>query len=253
MTGESQFSISWRSIALASLLVNLGTIATITIIAAVQDRGVLNTVVLTLAMIIFVCQLVIYSIRPGQSGQHLQEARQLNADTLSLLAGAQARMEGNRQTASAQHQEFVRMITLKAGPEVARSIKESETTPTVLEAVAQTVRQIEDSATATWWTPLPRVAPSSLFFKWANNAQAADEALRDLEFIHSNGLLGVFLLSVDDEISSAVRGAEGGLGHVPHADEMMTQRGLLEKRMSINGSRQIVVLTDRGRLAAANL
>ena len=74
MTGESQFSISWRSIALASLLVNLGAIATITIIAAVQDRGVLNMVVLTLAMIIFLSQLVIYSIRTGQSGQQLQEA-----------------------------------------------------------------------------------------------------------------------------------------------------------------------------------
>lgn len=253
MTEESQFSISWRIIALASLLVNLGAIATITIIAAVQDRGVLNTVVLTLAVIVFVCQLIIYAIRTGQSGQQLQEARQLNANTLSLLAGAQVRMEGTQQTMSSQHQEFIRLITLKAGPEVARSIKNLKATPTVLEAVAQTVRKIEDSATGTWWTQLPRAAPSSLLFKWENSAQAADKSLRDLEFIHSNGLLGVFFLSVDDEISSAVRGVEGGLGHVPHADEMMIQRGLLEACMSINGSRQIVVLTNKGRLAAANL
>ena len=33
----------------------------------------------------------------------------------------------------------------------------------------------------------------------------------------------------------------------------MIQRGLLEACMSINGSRQIVVLTNKGRLAAANL
>jgi hypothetical protein len=39
MAEESQFRISWRSIALVSLLVNLGAVAIISIIAAVQDRG----------------------------------------------------------------------------------------------------------------------------------------------------------------------------------------------------------------------
>lgn len=253
MAEESQFSISWRSIALVSLLVNLGTIAIITVIAAVQDRGVLNTVVLAFAVIVFVCQLIIYSIQTGQSGQQFQEARQLNVNTLSLLAGAQARIDGTPQMANSQYQEFIHLITLKAGPEVARSVKNLEAAPAALEAVAQTVRKIEDSAAGTWWTQLPRTAPSSLLFKWPNNAQAADESLRDLEFIHSNGLLGVFFLSVDDEISSAARGIESGLGHVPHVDEIMIQRGLLEKCLSINESHQIVVLTDKGRLAATNL
>ena len=250
MAEESQFSISWRRIALGSLLVNLGAIATI---AAVRDAGVLNTVALALAVIVFVCQLIMYSVQIWQSGQQLQEARQLNANTRSLLAEGRARMEGTRQLGGSQYQEFIQLITLKAGPEAARSVKNLGATPTALKAVAQTVQKIEDSATGTWWTQLPRTAPSSLLFKWANSAQAADESLRDLEFIHANGLLGVFFLSVDDEISSAVRGIEGGLGHVPHVDEVMIQQGLLKKSVSINGSHQIVVLTDKGRLAAANL
>jgi hypothetical protein len=250
---ESQFSISWRSIALASLLVNLGAIAIITIIAAVQDRGVLNTVVLTLAVIVFVSQLVMYSIQAGQSGQQFQEARQLHENTLSLLAEARARIEGINQIAGSPYQEFIRLITLKAGPEVARSVKNLEAAPTALEAVVQTVRKIEDSANRTWWAQLPKTTPSPLLFKWPNSAQAADESLTDLELIHSNGLLGVFFLSVDDEISSAVRGVEGGLGHVPPVDEIMTQHRLLEVCMSINGNHQIVILTDKGRLAAANL
>jgi hypothetical protein len=66
-------------------------------------------------------------------------------------------------------------------------------------------------------------------------------------------LLDVFFLSVDDEISSVVRGIEGDLGHVPHVDEVTIQQGLLEKCMPLNRSHQIVVLTDKGRLAAANL
>jgi hypothetical protein len=82
---ESQFSISWRSVALASLLVNLGAISTIVIISAVRDAGILNTVALALAVIVFVCQLIIFSVQTWQSGQQLQEARQLNANTLSLL------------------------------------------------------------------------------------------------------------------------------------------------------------------------
>jgi hypothetical protein len=250
---QSQFSISWRSIARVSLLVNLGAIATIATIAAVRDVGVLNTVALALAVIVFVCQLIAYSIQTWQSGQQLQEARQLNTHTLSLLAEARARIDGTPQVASSQYQEFIQLITSKAGPEIARSVKNLEATPTALEAVAQTVRKIEDSANGTWWTQLPRTAPSSLLFKWPHSAEAADESLRDLEFIHSNGLLGVFFLSVDDEISSAVRGIEGGLGHVPHVDEVMIQQGLLKKSVSINGSHQIVVLTDKGRLAAANL
>jgi hypothetical protein len=250
---ESQFSMSWRSIALTSLLVNLGAIAIITIIAAVQDRGVLNTVVLTLAVIVFVCQLIIYSIQMGRSGQQFQEARQLNASTLSLLTEARARIDGTHQMASFGYQEFIQLITLKAGPEVARSVKNLEATPTALEAVAQTVRKIEDSAAGTWWTQLPRTAPSSLLFKWPNSAQVADESLEDLEFLYANELLGVFFLSVDDEISSAVRGVEGGLGHVPHVDEILIQRELLERCMSMNESHQIVVLTDKGRRAAANL
>ena len=253
MAEESQFSISWRRIALGSLLVNLGAIATIATIAAVRDAGVLNTVALALAVIVFVCQLIMYAVQMWQSGQQLQEARQLNANTRSLLAEGRARMEGTRQLVGSQYQEFIQLITLKAGPEAARSVKNLGATPTALKAVAQTVQKIEDSATGTWWTQLPRTAPSSLLFKWANSAQAADESLRDLEFIHSNGLLGVFFLSVDDEISSAVRGIEGGLGHVPHVDEVMIQQGLLKKSVSINGSHQIVVLTDKGRLAAANL
>ena len=253
MAEESQFSMSWRSIALTSLLVNLGAIAIITIIAAVQDRGVLNTVVLTLALIVFICQLIIYSIQTGRSGQQFQETRQLNANTLSLLTEARARIDGTHQMTSFGYQEFIQLITLKAGPEVARSVKNLEATPTALEAVAQTVQKIEDSAAGTWWTQLPRTAPSSLLFKWPNSAQVAGESLEDLEFLHSNGLLGVFFLSVDDEISSAVRGVEGGLGHVPHVDKVMIQHGLLERCTSINESHQIVVLTDKGRRAAANL
>jgi hypothetical protein len=209
--------------------------------------------VFAFAVIVFVCQLIIYCIQAGQSGQQFQEARQLHANMLSLLAGAQARIEGTHQMASSQYQDFIHLITLKAGPEVARSVKNLEAVPTALEAVAQTVRTIEDSATGTWWTQLPRAAPSPLLFRWPHNAQAADESLSDLEFVHSNGLLGVFFLSVDDEISSAVRGVESGLGHVPHVDDIMIQRGLLEKCASINGNRQIVVLTNKGRLAAANL
>jgi hypothetical protein len=250
---ESQFSISQRSAALASLLVNLGAISTIAIISAVRDAGILNTVALALAVIVFVCQLIIYSVQTWQSGQQLQEARQLNANTLSLLAEARVRGEGTRQVVSSQYQEFIHLVTLKAGPEVARSVRNLEAAPTALEAVAQTVRKIEDSATGSWWTQLPRTAPSSLLFKWANSTRTADESLRDLEFIHSNGLLVRFSCRLTTKISSAIRGVEGGLGHVPHVDEIMIQRGLLEVCMSINGNRQIVVLTDKGRLAAANL
>jgi hypothetical protein len=166
--------MSWRRIALTSLLVNLGAIAIITIIAAVQDRGVLNTVTLTLAVIVFVCQLIIYSIQTGQSGQQFQETRQLNANTLSLLTEARARIGGTHQMASSRYQDFIQLITLKAGPEVARSVKNLEATPTALEAVAQTVRKIEDNAAGTWWTQLPRTAPSSLLFKWPNSAREAN-------------------------------------------------------------------------------
>jgi hypothetical protein len=250
---QSQFSIAWRSIAFVSLLVNLGAVAIIATMAAVRDVGVLNTVALTLAVIVFVCQLIIYSIQTWQSGHRLQEARQLNVHTLSLLAEVRARIGGTPQVASSQYQEFIQLITLKAGPEIARSVNNIEATPTALEAVARTVRKIEDSANGTWWTQLPRTAPSSLLFKWPTSAEVAEESLRDLEFIHSNGLLGMFFLSVDDEISSAVRGVEGGLGHVPHVDEIMIQHELLQVCMSISGNHQIVVLTDKGRLAAANL
>ena len=162
MTEESQFSISWRSIALASLLVNLGAIATIVTITAVRDAGLLNTAALTLVVIVFVCQLIMYSILTWQSGQQVQEARQLHASTLSLLAEARASIAGTRQMASSQYQEFIQLITLKAGPEAARSVKNIDATPTALKAVAQTVQKTEDSATGTWWTQLPRTTPSSL-------------------------------------------------------------------------------------------
>jgi type II secretory pathway pseudopilin PulG len=253
MAGSPQFSISWRSLALTSILFNLGAVATIATIAAVQNNDVLNTVALALAVIAFVCQLIIYSIQAWQNGQQLQEARQLNANTLSWIAEARTRIEGTHQMVTSQYQEFVHLVTLKAGSEVARSVKNPETMPTALEAVAQTVQKIENSATETWWTRLPGAAPSALFFTWTNSAQTADGSMSDLEFMQSNGLLSMFFLSVDDDISSSSRGIESGLPYVPNVDKLMIEHGLLKKRMSINGTQQIVVITDKGRLASSNL
>ncbi|GAA3795284.1 hypothetical protein GCM10022226_13310 [Sphaerisporangium flaviroseum] len=85
-------------------MLNLGTIATIAAIAAAKDADTLNTLALALAVIAFVCQLIIYGI---QTWQHDGQSQQENRLTLEKLAEACTQIDAACKVIQAQHTKFL--------------------------------------------------------------------------------------------------------------------------------------------------
>jgi hypothetical protein len=158
------FNIPWRTVAIASLLINLGAIGTIATVATVHGENALATVALALAVIAFICQLIIFSVQTWQSGEQLKQAERLNSETSSLLAEARTRLEGTHQMVTSQYQELLHLTALKAATEGTKVAVESA------QAVGEEARTVANVSVT-----------QRVMTEFANNVvRQAEEALTDI-------------------------------------------------------------------------
>lgn len=111
---QANLNVSWRTVAIGSLLINLGTIGTLATVISLHDANTLASVALALAIIAFICQLIIFSVQTWQSGEQLKQAERLNSQTSSLLAEARTRLEGTHQMVTSQYEELLHLTALRA-------------------------------------------------------------------------------------------------------------------------------------------
>ena len=96
LTDESSVRVPWKGIAIAATLVAIGASAVLTVIATVKGVDVLATVALSLAILAFILQIILFIAQTGASSA-------INSQTSTLLAEVRAKVEGistavNQQT-----------------------------------------------------------------------------------------------------------------------------------------------------------
>jgi hypothetical protein len=108
--GDSEFRISWKSVGGISLVANAGLIAGVIALAARRDADALSVVALTLAVVAFIAQIVIFAVQTTHAGQQLRRAEDLNNDTGTLVGGLQAKIETMYHLVS-EHNDYLMRIT----------------------------------------------------------------------------------------------------------------------------------------------
>ena len=142
MAKSDDLRLPWRNIGIGSMLLNLGAIGAVATIATVHDSNTLATVALALAIIAFICQLIIFSVQTWQSGEQLKQAERLNAETSGLLSEMRTRLEGTHQMVATQYEELLHLAVLKADATDAKTATVPAEQPSRRAALADIVREI---------------------------------------------------------------------------------------------------------------
>jgi hypothetical protein len=256
VTDSNVLRVSWRVVALASLLFNLAAIVTVATVAAVTDADALSTVALALAIIAFTCQLIIYSVQTWQSGEQLRQARDLNARTTTILTEVRTRIEGTHQMVSVQHQELLHLAALKARSNLRKDAADStddRVSVTLAEAAVHSVAVAagtEDAPIVDGRPEVVRRSPRWTYpIEWPSPA-VAERLLGVLRTMDLDETSLIFALS--DDIDSDEAGGDPGLTYRQNLDSPLVDAGLLTVRQradAVGGLRDVAVLTDDGRAA----
>ncbi|NRQ40897.1 hypothetical protein HII36_55205 [Nonomuraea sp. NN258] len=247
------FEASWKAIAIGSILINFGSIATIATMAATNDAGALNTIALALAVIAFICQLIIFTIQTSQSGSQLKQAERLNSETSQLLAEMRTRIEGTHQMVSSQYQELLHLAALKSVSEAAKQPEappmNSQVNLAQLEAMVEKVATRATSLGANVLNTnvhisVPR-SKAHLMSTWPSLNTGLRHIIQDLKKLPA-GAIRNLALSAGDEYSSNKYRTKPGLSFTssdqPLIDHKMAEIVTIEDA-------QKIILTPRGRLA----
>lgn len=258
--------VQWRSVAVASLLLNMGTLAAVAIVATVNSADALATVALALAVIAFVCQLIIFSVQTWQSGQQLDEAKSLNAQTESLLAEARTRIEGTHQMVSTQYQELLHLTALKGAAEVAKekvTTKLEELSPERLESILSTAMATQTDTQGAGSRPRARATHVQAYgsgltasdldglasaVSWPTTIDEATPLLGILKEL-SNSSLYAFCVDLGDDLHSRMNDVSPGLPF-NRIDEPLIQLGLVEEVTPLDtqeGTKRRIAVTEKGR------
>ncbi|WP_410819837.1 hypothetical protein [Micromonospora sp. 050-3] len=251
MSSKESLNISWRILAISSLLINIVAIIAVATVASVTNAGALETVALALSILAFACQLIIYSVQTWQSGEQLRQARELNASTLATLSEVQTRIEGTHQMVSVQHQELMHLAALKASSSLRKEAAASENNTVQIESAEYAMNSVA-VAVAQEQIPNPRpagrVAPANR--RWSSPIEwpSLEEANSILQVIDDpdlsyNGL--AFALA--DDISADEAGISPGLGYRDVLDDAWIDLGMLA--LHENNDEKLVKLTPNGRRA----
>jgi len=247
---RSTFSISWRNIAIGSLLLNLAAIAAISTISARSDSGALNTIALSLAIIAFVCQLLVYTVQSWQSSEQLRRSEELHASTLGLISDARARIENTESMVQTQHSELLRIVAQKSEGETLKAsfTNDDEREDPAEVAVSQVQLSRDDSdRDASEYGRLVTQPPAA----WPERSAFFRDGVRELEEL-SEYEVAALALAASDHVRSTASGSEPGLSY-GDTDARLIEMGLVrEISASSHGQeRRMVTTTEQGNEVSA--
>lgn len=110
----SNFVIPARVVATVSLLVSLGSVATLVVVSSVKNVDILSTVALALAILAFVVQLIVYVVQSASASQQLSDARALHGEMMAVLAALQERAAGTQKSIDQIHSQMIDELRMKA-------------------------------------------------------------------------------------------------------------------------------------------
>jgi hypothetical protein len=211
---------SWRVpkgvVASVATVVAVVSVAALAVVASLKNADLLATVALTLALLSFVLQILIFIVQTSATNSQLVQSQHIYGETSALLSRIQAQVEGARSTVDRMSDRLLEAALGKA-------TAETEGSPAVDPAAfARRVREIiepelqsETVAAAGDWTgryppPQPDRAIVRYMEQWPSEEEAEEvaEELRKLTPTQREALV----LYAQDEVSSRQPGAGFGPG-----------------------------------------
>jgi hypothetical protein len=105
--GSGTFQLSWPLVAGAASLVAVSSVAALIILIAIRQTDILSATALSLAILAFVLQLVVFIAQAWTSSQQSLHSQMLNTETRLLLTEVRASAQGMERMMTSQ---FERML-----------------------------------------------------------------------------------------------------------------------------------------------
>lgn len=236
---DSELRVPWRGVAIGSMLLNLGAIGSVATVATVRGSDALATVALALAIIAFICQLIVFSVQTWQSGEQLKQAERLNSETHGLVGELRTRLESTHDMVATQYRELLHLAALRS--EVQR-VKSGEAE----NASQASISADELAAVAVEASPRLSVKPYlQAALEWPAPGDVR-RLLKVLEPLPNETLVALAADAVIDALARTVNEVPNGpYGSV---DQPLVEAGLAIKVSDEKSDR--VQLTEKGRTAA---
>lgn len=257
---EVNFVLPLRATAVAACCVALACLAALVVVAAVHNVDTLSTVALTLAIITFVVQLIVFIAQAGAANQQLVEAQKIFGQTQSALSKIGEQTAATRATVDKIDEHFLTAILGKALRQAEFSSEQGR--PPDLQAVAATAaRSLSNSASSDPESPVwpPALTAEEVARRTRNLRRPVLDDAEILQVLaladpdspsgESAGYFGATLESFGwDELDSMSNDIAPGL-QVSESDQPLLDDGWL-RRLPPPYS-HLAELTDKGRRAAA--
>jgi hypothetical protein len=117
--------LSWRGVAVVLGLIAIASITTLIVVPGVGQEDVLATVAISLAILAFASQLVIYVAQSIAASSQLAEAGRVNADTRALLVHIESAVTSLNSTLGTQFNMLLEHALGQAVPEALTEASES--------------------------------------------------------------------------------------------------------------------------------
>lgn len=102
------FKLPARAVGVASAIVALACLATLAVVASIEDADGLSTVALALAILAFAIQIVVYIAQGNAAAQQMIRSEQLNSETQALLADVRSTATATHAMVGEQFRELLR-------------------------------------------------------------------------------------------------------------------------------------------------
>lgn len=253
---QSHFRGSWRTLATVSCILSLGLIGSLLTVGFLKGVDALSTIALTLAVIAFIAQLVIFAIQTTHSGEQLREARELNTNTLGLLGELRTRVDTTYQMVSSHNDVLLKLASVKAGgsqtiDDPSAVATERPTAPATRDAYTPSVSP----------KPTSSIARVTVDTEALNRIQTGRRDIKRLYKLPSEEVLGIILdklellpdialfnlsLNFGSYLTGTFLGQPGDIMYSP-GDKPLVEAGLVEKFKEDEGPR--VRMTEEGILS----
>jgi hypothetical protein len=236
--------IPWRTVAIGSMLFNLGAIGTVATVATVRGSDALATVALALAIIAFICQLIVFSVQTWQSGEQLKQAERLNSETHGLMGEIRTRLESTHQMVATQYRELLHLTALKSEARLVKTGEPGQGSQANISAdrlVSVTDAAVEAS---------PRRATDTRYLREALKWPAPIDVRKSLELLMPLPNSSVTALALNAGIDALARALHQDTDAVyGPQDQQLVEAGLATKVVDALQEERVQV-TEKGRLGA---
>ena len=243
---EGSVTVPWRRVAVGSGVLTVAAVGALVVVAAVSDTEALTTIALSLAILSFVIQLIVFISQASTANQALLRSEQINSDTRALLSQLKTSSEG---TSALVQTQFDKVLDIALGSPSDKTGSEAE----IRERLEQSFREVAQASQSLAGPAQARPARLALQRRAANiasppskeEAESVAEVVRELTSVDVPRLLSL----LDDEVTSTRAGVYVGLVPEPWADHFK-KKGLIEIVHEPEVADSVMRLTDRGRMTA---